>query len=173
MARKGNSAVCRSSVVSLVLVISAAAQAPPAKDVPTLARETSPSVVRILVRDQGGAELAAGSGFVVSSDGKIVTNYHVVHVPGMAQAEARFTDGASYQIQGVIASDPIKDLAVLRLQAVGKEFTGAQDTKSPRTVRFLQGESRSAPRASLTPSEWSPSAASRNFTPIQPAIGEP
>jgi hypothetical protein len=116
----------RSRVVALGLILAAAisaeAQAPNAKDVPTLARETSPSVVRIVIRNQSGEELGSGSGFVVSNDGKIVTNYHVVHVAGMSQAEARFTEGASYQIQGVLASDPEKDLAVLKLRAVGKEF---------------------------------------------------
>src|SRR5207244_1135906 len=83
---------------------------------------TSPSVVRIVVRDQNGAELGSGSGFVVSSDGKVVTNYHVVHVPAALQAEARFTDGASYQVQGVLAFDSEKDLAVLKVQSVGREF---------------------------------------------------
>jgi hypothetical protein len=52
-----------------------------------------------------------------------VTNYHVVHMSGMTQAEARFTDGASYQVQGVLAADSDKDLAVLKLQAAaGKQF---------------------------------------------------
>jgi serine protease Do len=66
--------------------------------------------------------LGSGSGFVVSNDGKVVTNYHVIHTSGAVQAEVRLTDGASYQIQGVLATDPDKDLAVLRLQAVGREF---------------------------------------------------
>jgi len=57
-----------------------------------------------------------------ANDGKIVTNYHVVHVSGATQAEARFTDGASYLAQGVLTTDRDKDLAVLKLQAAGKEF---------------------------------------------------
>src|SRR5713101_1025031 len=102
--------------LAVISVLTAAAQSPRAgKDIPTVARETSPAVVRIIVRDQTGEELGSGSGFVVSSDGKIVTNYHVVHIPGTTQAEARFTDGASYQVHGVLATDPDKDLAVLKL----------------------------------------------------------
>jgi hypothetical protein len=66
--------------------------------------------------------LGSGSGFVIGSDGRVVTNYHVVHMPGRTQAEARFADGASYQVQGVLATDPDKDLAVLKLQATGKVF---------------------------------------------------
>lgn len=75
-----------------------------------------------MLRDQGGGELGSGSGFVIANDGKVVTNYHVVHMPGTAQAEARFADGASYQVQGVLATDPDKDLAVLKLQSTGKDF---------------------------------------------------
>ena len=115
---------CRVAAVTLALMIASGAigQSTTAKDLPTLARETSPSVVRIVLRDQAGGELGIGSGFVIGSDGRVVTNYHVVHISGTAQAEARFTDGASYQIQGVLATDPDKDLAVLKLQAAGKEF---------------------------------------------------
>lgn len=108
--------------VALMNAITSAAQSPVGKDIPTLARETRPSVVRLVLRDQNGRELASGSGFLVGGDGKIVTNYHVVHVSGTAQAEARFADGASYQILGVIATDPDKDLAVLKLQAKGRDF---------------------------------------------------
>jgi hypothetical protein len=116
--------ICRVVGIALVLMIAGAAtgQLPAGKDLPTLARETSPSVVRIVLRDQAGGELASGSGFVIGSDGRVATNYHVVHISGTTQAEARFTDGASYQVQGVLAIDPDKDLAVLKLQATGKEF---------------------------------------------------
>jgi hypothetical protein len=107
---------------ALMIAVHATGQSPIGKDLPTLARETSPSVVRIVLRDQAGGELGSGSGFVIGSDGKVVTNYHVVHISGTAQAEARFTDGASYQVQGVLATDPDKDLAVLKLQASGKGF---------------------------------------------------
>lgn len=108
--------------VALMIAVTAVGQSPGGKDIPTLARETSPSVVRIVIRDQAGGELGSGSGFVIGSDGRVVTNYHVVHIPGRTQAEARFADGASYQVQGVLATDPDKDLAVRKLQATGKVF---------------------------------------------------
>jgi len=104
------------------MAVPATGQSAGAKDAPTLARETSPSVVRIVLRDQAGTELGSGSGFLIGSDGRVVTNYHVIHLAGTTQAEARFTDGASYQVQGFLATDPDKDLALLKLQATGKEF---------------------------------------------------
>ncbi len=112
---------CGFALATLSAIV-AAAQSSTEKSIPAIARETNPSVVRIIVRDQSGAEMGSGSGFVVSNDGKIVTNYHVVHVLGTTQAEVRFTDGASYLAQGVVATDPDKDLALLKLQAAGKEF---------------------------------------------------
>jgi len=113
-------------VLVLAACVGAKAQTSNDKDVPTLAREASPSVVRILLRDQNGAELGTGSGFVISHDGNVVTNYHVVHVLGLAQAEARFVDGASYQIQGIISTDPDKDLAIVKLKAAGRDFTALE-----------------------------------------------
>ncbi len=116
--------ICCSGLLfaGLVFAVDATGQAPRAKDLPTIAREASSSVVRIILRDQSGAELATGSGFVISGDGKVVTDYHVVHFPGAVQAEIRFPDGTSYQVQGVLATDPDRDIAVLKLKAMGKEF---------------------------------------------------
>jgi hypothetical protein len=99
----------------------AGSQSTMGKNISTIAREASPAVVRIVIRDRSGQELGSGSGFVATSDGRIVTNYHVIHVSGAAQVEAKFTDGASYQVQGVVAMDPDTDLAVLKLQAA-REF---------------------------------------------------
>ncbi len=116
------SEICREAAIVLALLSSVAVpQSPTGKDVPTIAREASPAVVRIVIRDRNGQELGSGSGFVASSSGRIVTNYHVVHVSGAAQAEAKFTDGAAYQVQGVVAIDPDTDLAILKLQAT-REF---------------------------------------------------
>ena len=108
-------------ILSLVVPGTAAAQSPVGRDIPAIARETSAAVVRIVIRDRSGQELGTGSGFVVAPDGKIVTNYHVIHVSGATQADAKFTDGASYQVQGVVAMDPDTDLAVLKLHAA-REF---------------------------------------------------
>ena len=103
---------CRVAAVTLALMIASGAkgQSTGAKDLPTLARETSPSVVRIVLRDQAGGELGSGSGFVIGSDGRVVTNYHVVHMPGTTQAEARFIDGASYQVKACSRPIPTKIL---------------------------------------------------------------
>lgn len=92
------------------------------ENIPNIVRQVNPSVVMVVVHDRTGRELGTGSGFLVSADGKVVTNYHVVSMPGAAQAELRFADGGSYQADGVLAMDPDKDLAVLRIRATGRNF---------------------------------------------------
>ena len=66
----------------------------------------------------GGTEkqqVGAGSGFIVSSDGLILTNKHVV-----ADQQAEYTvitsDGKKY-IAKVLARDPLNDLAVVKIDA--------------------------------------------------------
>ena len=60
-------------------------------------------------------EIGGGSGFVISSDGLIVTNRHVV-----ADTEALYTvltnDGKKYDAK-VLARDSIRDLAVIKISA--------------------------------------------------------
>jgi putative serine protease PepD len=71
-----------------------------------------PSVVTILTADGGN-----GSGFIVSDDGYIMTNHHVV-VGGAAEPadslQVLFSDG-SVTTAEVIGSDPDSDVAVLRI----------------------------------------------------------
>jgi S1-C subfamily serine protease len=48
------------------------------KDIPSIAREALKSVVVIETKNELGKSLGQGSGFLVSSDGKVVTNFHVI-----------------------------------------------------------------------------------------------
>ncbi len=92
------------------------------QDTPAVVRTAGPSLVTIVLRDSSGRELGSGSGFVVTSDGKVITNAHVIQMIGATQADARFQDGSSYQVQGVVALDSERDLALIKLKAVGRVF---------------------------------------------------
>lgn len=59
---------------------------------------------------------AAGSGFVVSEDGYIVTNYHVVE--GANAITVTFVDGESYPAT-VVGGDKQNDIAVIKINAKG------------------------------------------------------
>jgi S1-C subfamily serine protease len=79
--------------------------------------EVGPAVVSIYVGGADEAERArggAGSGVVVTPDGYLLTNEHVVQK--VSQARVTFVDGRSVPAT-VAGRDPATDLAVLRAQA--------------------------------------------------------
>lgn len=90
-------------------------------------QKVGPSVVSIGTRSVFGE--GAGSGFIVSGDGFVVTNDHVV---GNAEAvEVIMTDGRRF-VARRIGSDKATDLAVLRLDERGlptAPFGKSQDLK--------------------------------------------
>ena len=59
---------------------------------------------------------ASGSGFVVSENGYIVTNYHVIEKANSIQVA--FVDGKSYDAK-LVGGDQENDLAVLKIEATG------------------------------------------------------
>lgn len=67
-----------------------------------------PAVVRVAV--PGGV----GSGFIVDSDGYIVTNNHVVE-SGLGAVEVTLADGSRYPAE-VVGTDPRVDIAVLKIE---------------------------------------------------------
>jgi len=55
-----------------------------------------------------------GSGFIVSQDGQIVTNHHVIS--GAQSVQVTLADGTTYAAE-IIGSDPATDIALLRITA--------------------------------------------------------
>ncbi|NUP07553.1 MAG: trypsin-like serine protease [Polyangiaceae bacterium] len=84
-----------------------------ASDLPELAARTAPSVVHLDVSSPRGE--GSGTGFFVSADGRILTNFHVVD--GGTKVSAKTDDGRVIAIEGVLAWDADKDLAVLQAEA--------------------------------------------------------
>ena len=62
-------------------------------------------------------QVGGGSGFIISSDGLILTNKHVVS-DTKAQYSVLLDDGKTYNAK-VLARDPSQDLAVLKIDATG------------------------------------------------------
>jgi hypothetical protein len=96
----------------------AAQSAPPRKDIPAIAKAANGVIVSIITSDKDGHPVAQGTGFLVSRDGRIVTNYHVIN--GASSAIVKLPDGAFYDVDGVVAFDKIRDLAVIK--AHGQNF---------------------------------------------------
>jgi S1-C subfamily serine protease len=87
--------------------------------VTSVAERLTPSVasLRVTMRVPGGRRPeGAGSGFVISPDGFGLTSAHVVH--GMDGGSATFADGRESPFD-IVGTDPLSDLAVLRVDARG------------------------------------------------------
>jgi S1-C subfamily serine protease len=82
-------------------------------DLTTLAEKTRPSVFLITTADRNGGSIAAGTGFLVSKDGYLVTNHHVIRKAASAVAKA--DNGATFRVEGILATDVERDLAVLKI----------------------------------------------------------
>jgi S1-C subfamily serine protease len=119
-------------LLAACLPLSAAGQASPRhpttrqEDIPTVTRRALPAVGLVVVSDKGGNGIAEGSGFLVSRDGKLVTNYHVIE--NAASAVVKFPNGAFYAVQGVLGIDKDKDLAVLKLSGTDFPFLPLGDS---------------------------------------------
>ena len=59
---------------------------------------------------------AAGTGIIVSEDGYILTNKHVIS--GATKATVVLDDGTSYEDVEIVATDPLNDIAFLKINGV-------------------------------------------------------
>jgi putative serine protease PepD len=95
--------------------------AAPAGTVESAAEKVLPSVVQLQVQGrtaQGRTSAGEGSGFVISSDGLIVTNNHVVSVAAQdGQINAVFQDGKTTKAT-IVGRDPDSDVAVVKADGV-------------------------------------------------------
>ncbi|NLA43207.1 trypsin-like serine protease [Candidatus Saccharibacteria bacterium] len=83
-----------------------------------VAQKVSPSVVSITTKVEGQQYLKQGSGtgVIVSKDGYIVTNKHVVS--GVRNLTVTLNDGNIYDDVKIVGSDPLNDIAFLKINGV-------------------------------------------------------
>ncbi len=82
--------------------------------VTSVAERLTPSVMNVELRNTVGRRTGTGSAFAFSSDGLAVTSAHVVDEAG--GGVATLADGRAFDFD-VVGSDPLSDLAALRLAA--------------------------------------------------------
>jgi len=99
----------------ILLLTSAALPAPEVPDLRALAKQARPAVYLLAIQDDDGEMKGSGTGFLVSSDGLLVTNHHVI--AGAKQIIAKAENGGLFPVVAVLASDPANDLALLQLEA--------------------------------------------------------
>jgi S1-C subfamily serine protease len=99
------------NVICSLLALPLAAFAQTALTTAQIAKRASPSVVVIQGKTDTGDVL--GSGFIVSEDGKIVTNLHVIRE--MKTASVELANGDTFDSVSVLATDERRDLAVVKI----------------------------------------------------------
>ena len=88
---------------------------PPAEgSIAAIAAAVTPAVVNI--ESASSAKSGTGSGFIISSDGTIVTNNHVIE--GAEKITVNFADGTS-EVASLVGADSGYDLAVLKVKKSG------------------------------------------------------
>jgi S1-C subfamily serine protease len=88
-----------------------------ADSIPEIVAKAKPAIVKIVAMDGTGSPIKFGTGFFVSPDGLVVTNFHVVD--GAASLKAISTDGSIFLFQRLVAHPTGVDLAILQFQAAG------------------------------------------------------
>ena len=107
-----------------------------------VANKLSPSVVSIVTKSQSSygrysisrETQGAGTGIIVSSNGYILTNKHVVD--GASTVSVVLYDGTSYDSAEVIATDPLNDIAFLKID--GADNLTAAELGDSKTLNIGQ-----------------------------------
>ncbi len=91
---------------------------PNARDLSELIDDTKHAVVLILTYDRHNKLIGLGSGFFASSDGIIVTNYHVIE--GCTFIFVTLYNKSLYKVTELLCADSEKDIAILKVD--GREL---------------------------------------------------
>ena len=100
------------------------------ESVTDVVKRSSDAVVLIVISDSAGQENTLGSGFLISADGEIVTNYHVTKEAH--SAIVKLSNGAFFPVKGVLASDADKDLAIIKVNGKNLPFLQLGDIDNLR-----------------------------------------
>lgn len=94
----------------------------------------SPSIASIKTKDRYGKEIGLGSGFVVSKDGIIATNSHVIK--SASQVEVKI-DNRVFQDVFVVKNNSGSDIAILKIDATGLVPLAIGDSDNIKSGQFI------------------------------------
>src|SRR5258707_2232325 len=104
--------------LTLILVFSLSAVQ--GADIPSLVQKAKAAVVEILTYDQQNRLLKTGTGFFVSPDGALLTNYHVIS--GGSSIMAKTPTGAAYFLKNIVTASESDDIAKLQFFATDVSY---------------------------------------------------
>ena len=88
------------------------------ESLPSLIKRIKPSTVIIFAYDDKGKFLKLGSGFFISQNGDVITNYHVIQ--GASSAEIKTADEKTYPITNIVAGDEQNDIIRLSVNILSQ-----------------------------------------------------
>lgn len=101
---------------TLYLIVFAVAQPLHGVTIQEIVKREGPASVFIETFDGAGKPLKTGSGFIVSDDGKVITNYHVIDQA--FRIKVHLPDGDKHEDITIQAHDLRRDFAILKLMAM-------------------------------------------------------
>jgi S1-C subfamily serine protease len=110
---------------------SAFAQNQAPKSPKEIAREQSKAIVIIEALDERGSVTGQGSGFIVTPQGAVVTNYHVVQ--GASSLRVKLPGGDAYKTSDLIDVDDAKDIAIVKIKGFKLPVVALGDSDKAET----------------------------------------
>jgi S1-C subfamily serine protease len=106
--------IISTTLIALFIHASVFAQNQALKSPSEIAREQSKAVVIIEALDERGSVTGQGSGFIVTPQGAVVTNLHVVQ--GAASLRVKLPGGDAYKTSDLVDVDDVKDIAIVKIK---------------------------------------------------------
>ena len=103
---------------------------PAAPDLSALAQRASPAVGVLVTFDADGEPLSQGTAFFVRANGVGLTCHHVLS--DAASAVVRMENGAFFPVEGKLAADPARDLALFKVAGKGLPTVPLGDSSTLR-----------------------------------------
>ncbi len=94
------------------------------------------AIVKILASENGSNLFHVGTGFIVSPDGIIITNYHTL--VNINSIEIRLANEKKLKFEGILGIDRQKDIAVLKVKGNNLPSLKIGDSKTLNTNNFVE-----------------------------------
>jgi S1-C subfamily serine protease len=123
--------IISTTLLALFIHASAFAQNQALKSPSEIAREQSKAVVIIEALDERGSVTGQGSGFIVTPQGAVVTNLHVVQ--GAASLRVKLPGGDAYKTSDLVDVDDVKDIAIVKIKGFKLPVVALGDSDKAET----------------------------------------